>query len=235
MLSQFNWIINLLIKKNYIYIEAILISCTVLCNKMHGLTQLQPARLWWCDHSCIAWPVTRLKPSICFATLAPMYSHAIGAVHKVCTYLGGQAKSVLVCMGGGGFKHKKYICTKNIGTKTRLLFVLWKTESKISNLLYLEIYLNLMLKYIGITGIEYYKVWLAIITKFLVVGPFEKNPKTCDLWHSWQCDLIFSFPGGGRGCKSVHTLGVRKSTRCNRGFRISNFFAYILYGRPHIK
>ena len=40
---------------------------------------------------------------------------------------------------------------KNIGTKTRLLFV---TESKISNLLYLENYLNLMLKYTGITGIK---------------------------------------------------------------------------------
>ena len=29
-----------------------------------------------------------------------------------------------------------------------------------------------MLKYTGITGIK--SVWLAIITKFLVVGPFEK-------------------------------------------------------------
>ena len=57
---------------------------------------------------------------------------------------------------GGGVKHKKYIHKKkeNIGTKTRLLFVLWKTESKISNLLYLEIYLNLMLKYTGITRIK---------------------------------------------------------------------------------
>ena len=58
-----------------------------------------------------------------------------------------------------------------------------------------------MLKYTGITGIKY--VWLAIITKFLVVGPFEKIQKHAiyDIHGSaFACkDLIFSFPGGGSG------------------------------------
>ena len=49
---------------------------------------------------------------------------------------GGQAKSVLVCMEGGQTQKVHMQKKKNIGTKTRLLFVLWKTESKISNLLY---------------------------------------------------------------------------------------------------
>ena len=72
-----------------------------------------------------------------------------------------------------------------------------------------------MLKYTGITGIR-----LSIITKFLVVGPFEKIRKHAiyDIHGSaFACkDLIFSFAGGVH--KSVHTLGgVRKSTPCNRG------------------
>ena len=50
-------------------------------------------------------------------------------------------------------------------------------------------------------------------------------------------DLICSFPGGG-GCKSVRTLGgsgkVLPATG-GWGGRISIFFAYVLYGRPHIR
>ena len=58
-----------------------------------------------------------------------------------------------------------------------------------------------MLKYTGITGIR-----LAIITKFLVVGPFEKIRKHAiyDIHGSaFACkDLIFSFrgEGGAKAC-----------------------------------
>ena len=49
-----------------------------------------------------------------------------GAVHKVCTHLGGSGQKRIGVYGGEGGSNTKstYAKKKNTGTKTRLLFVL---------------------------------------------------------------------------------------------------------------
>ena len=93
-----------------------------------------------------------------------------------------------------------------------------------------------MLKYTGITGIR-----LAIITKFLVVGPFEKIRKHAiyDIHGSaFACkDLNFSFPGGGCAQKRTYFRGGQEKYSLQQGEEGHNFqfFVYILYGRPLMK
>ena len=66
------------------------------------------------------------------------------------------------------------------------------------------------------------------------MGPFEKIRKHA-IYDIHGSAFACSFPGGGGGCKSVRTLGGGGSGKvlpATGGGRISNFFAYILYGRP---
>ena len=117
-----------------------------------------------------------------------------------------------------------------------------KLNQKLAIFLYLEIYLNLMLKYIPeLQGLSKFG-WRSIITKFLVVGPFEKIRKHAiyDINGSaFACkDLIFSIPGGRGVQKRTYFRGGQEKYSLQQGGGGQNFqffCAHTLWTTPNLK